>query len=102
MSRPPEITPYRRRTRPQAPPEVLHWPEFVVSAAHSVPAPRDSAFARVPFGTWHGRKVGSPRTLCGRSATTWTYFWTLDFRRTGRKFACPDCARVAGLESPTQ
>ncbi|GAA1948845.1 hypothetical protein GCM10009798_05060 [Nocardioides panacihumi] len=98
MSTPGNTKPYRRRTRPQLPPETLHWPTFVVTAPHSVPAPRGSQYARQPFGTWHGRTVGSHQTLCGRLAMTWTYFWTLDFQRTNRKLACPECARIAGLE----
>jgi hypothetical protein len=93
-----KVIPYRRRTRPQLPPQVLQWPRFVVTAAHSVLAPKNSPYARMPVGVWHARLVGSPQTMCGRSALTWTYFWPLDFRQSDRELACAECARLVGLD----
>lgn len=74
------------------------WPPFLVTAAHYVATEWESEHTWLPYGEWHARRVGSLVTACGRSAVTWRYFWTLEFRAAGPR-ACPECLRVVGRAS---
>lgn len=66
------------------------WPTFLVTAPHEIVCSFGAAHARVPYGKWHARQVGSLQSVCGRPAVTWRFFWTLDFRDAGPR-ACPAC-----------
>ena len=72
------------------------WPAFLVTAPHDVAMPSEHKHSRLPYGLWHARKVGSFHTVCGMSAVTWHYFWTLDFEDAGPN-TCPECARHVGI-----
>jgi hypothetical protein len=81
----------RRKQEPVVPRRQFSWPRFLVTARHVAASSPGGPYARVPYGEWHARRVGSPRTACGRPAVDWHFFWTLDFMEAGRR-ACPDCA----------
>lgn len=69
------------------------WPQYLVSAPHAKTTGGDQGLPQTPYGAWHARQVGSLQTLCGRSAVTWRYFWTLDFDDAGSS-RCPECEQV--------
>lgn len=84
---------YERRKLLAERPAVRHkWPAFLVTAPHSTYS-ETGPYPLVPFGDWHARRVGSGQTICGRSAVTWQYFWTLDFSDAGPG-GCPECLRL--------
>lgn len=74
------------------------WPTYLVTAPHEVVCSFGAAHARVPYGEWHARQVGSLQSVCGRSAVTWRFFWTLDFRNAGPR-ACPACLEALRAHS---
>ncbi len=74
-------------------PRTIRWPTYLVSAPYSVVQKAGAAHPRMPYGDWHAREVGSLQAVCGRSAVTWKFFWTLDFSDAG-PLACPDCLRA--------
>lgn len=68
------------------------WPLHLVSAPHGVTTEANSRHPRMPYGSWHARSVGDLRTVCGISAVTWEYFWTLSFPEAGKR-TCMSCVR---------
>jgi hypothetical protein len=76
----------------------FRWPNYLVTAPHSVCQAPGSDHPRVPYGEWHARRVGSMQTACGRAAVTWQFFWTLVFAKAGTR-ACPECVRALGHET---
>ena len=66
------------------------WPDYLVTAPH-----RRSGVDMLepPHGLWHARRVDALRTVCGKPAVTWHFFWMLDFEEAGSQ-ACTACARV--------
>ena len=82
----------RREQGPAVPARRFEWPTYLVTAPHvSLASPGGQP--RMPYGTWHAREVGSPRTVCGLPALTWHFFWTLRFERGGSR-ACRECAHA--------
>lgn len=69
------------------------WPEFLVSARHEQVRLTPQGEQFVPYGPWHARRVGSGRSVCGRAATEWRFFWTLSFAQAGSQ-ACPECVQA--------
>jgi hypothetical protein len=84
----------RRAQLAEMPMRSRRWPKFLVTARHSTDSAWDTDTSSVPYGTWHARVMGSLQTVCGQSAVTWRYFWTLDFANAGDR-ACPECLRIA-------
>ena len=82
----------RAPSRPNNTGTKLRWPTYLVTAPHAV-ALEDAPYPGVPYGEWHARRAGSLQTACGRSAVTWSIFWTLEFRNAMQR-ACPECSRV--------
>lgn len=75
------------------------WPDYLVTAPHTAPAPAGDRHPRLPYGEWHARKVGSLQAACGRSAVNWHFFWTLDFTQAGLR-ACGECVRTLAAAEP--
>ncbi len=66
------------------------WSTFLVTAPARVPVARNGVRVDMPAGQAHARQVGASQTLCGRSAVTWLYFWSLSFdpEEPGACLAC--------------
>jgi hypothetical protein len=77
-------------------------PSWFATAAQKVRArsghPHQGAI--VPWGTVHGRRLGSPRTACGLACLTWPVFFDVDVRYERALEICADCRRVALLDRP--
>ncbi len=56
--------------------------------------------ALVPWGTVHGRRLGSARTACGVVCVAWPVFFDVDVRYERALEVCPDCRRLALLDRP--
>lgn len=56
----------------------------------------------VPWGTVHGRRLGSARTACGVVCVAWPVFFDVDVRFERALEVCPDCRRLALLDRPPE
>ena len=91
------MTPSTRTTPPHA------RPSWFATAAQKVRAPSGHPHegSLVPWGTVHGRRLGSARTACGIACFTWPIFFDLDVRHERALEVCDDCRRVALHDRPT-
>ncbi len=94
MSLPRDAVRNRREQRQGT--RTFDWPEYLVTARHSVFQAAGDEPARVPQAQWHARQVGSLHTACGQSAVTWPIFWMLEFAAAGAA-ACPECLTVVNV-----
>ena len=91
---------------PPAPPERAAYPHaktswFATAAQQTrVQSGRPRQGALVPWGTVHGRRLGSARTACGVACITWPMFFDVDVRYERSLEVCADCRRLAFLERP--
>ena len=70
-------------------------PTWFVTAPHRRQVLDGGEPAWAPYGAQHARRVGDPRTACGRVALGWVLFWEMPFASAAGR-GCPACAQVTG------
>lgn len=76
---------------------IVRQPTWLVSTPHSCPSRTYGGRVRLPYGTQHARKVGSPLTACGVGAFDWELFWEAPFPHDPSS-SCHDCLQATARE----